>query len=203
MGWVDTTLGRVSPRQLRYNGRDMKRSIRPAILVFALCATGCSSPPAGGPQPQVTQIEKAATDALLIAAVKARLIAVDPNSTTSLGVSANGGTVTLTGSVRSARARSRTLDAARATPGVKAVNDELKVDPSLPDVGGQVGDAAIAARIEAAIFTQTGAIDVKVAVARGVVTLSGTPSAKVRDVALATAHHTTGVRDVVDRMTAH
>jgi hyperosmotically inducible protein len=171
----------------------MDRFTRPAALVLGLLATGCTAPPPSGPQPQSTQFEKLATDALLTTAVKAKLIAVDPDSTASLGVSVSDGVATLRGAVRSPHARTVTVAAARSVTGIRAVRDELRVDPNLPD-------AAIAARIATAILAQTGSTDVRVGVAGGIVTLSGTTGPKVREVALTTAHHTVGVRDVIDRI---
>ena len=178
----------------------MDRFTRPAALVLGLLATGCTAPPPSGPQPQSTQFEKLATDALLTTAVKAKLIAVDPDSTASLGVSVSDGVATLRGAVRSPHARTVTVAAARSVTGIRAVRDELRVDPNLPNVQERVGDAAIAARIATAILAQTGSTDVRVGVAGGIVTLSGTTGPKVREVALTTAHHTVGVRDVIDRI---
>lgn len=148
-------------------------------------------------------MQKIAGDALLTTAVKAKLIALDPDSTTSLGVKVVDGVATLRGAVRTPEARARTLAAARSVPGIKAVRDELRVDPNLPNVAERLGDAAIAARIQTAILAQTGSAAVRISVAGGVVTLSGTVTdPKVRAAAIDTARHTTGVRDIVDKMTS-
>jgi osmotically-inducible protein OsmY len=174
---------------------------RAGFLLLALVAAGCSSPPPNLPAPNATQLQHAANDALLTAAVKTRLIAVDPDSTTSLGVSVHDGVATLRGRVRSQQARERDLATARSTSGIRAVKDELRIDPHLPDVRTSASDAALAARIATAILTQTGSTAVKVSVDHAVVTLSGdVTDPKVHSAALATARHTTGVREVIDRM---
>lgn len=166
-------------------------------------AAGCSSGPQNAPQPTVTQLEAAATDAFLTTAVKTKLIAVDIDSATALGVHVVHGVASLTGSVRSPAARSRDVAAARTVPGIVAVRDELTVNPNLPNVRQQVGDAALAGRIAAAIFTQTGSTQVRVTVRDGVVTLHGTVTdPKTRTAALDTARNTSGVRRVIDQMSS-
>jgi hyperosmotically inducible periplasmic protein len=170
-----------------------------ASLVLGLAA--CSSSSENAPQPTVTQVEQIATDALLTTEVKAKLITVDVNSTASLGVRVSGGVATLTGSVRTAAARAKTVAAARSVKGIHAVRDELRVDPRVPDIGQRLGDAALAGRIAGAIFTQTGTTGVKVDVHDGVVTLSGhINDPKVRTAAVDTARNTSGVRSVTDAM---
>lgn len=180
---------------------NLARSLHgPGALLALLALAGCTSPATNAPQPAVTQLEHAANDALLTTTVKAKLITIDIDSTTSLGVHVNGGVATLTGAVRSNAARERDLAAARSVAGITAVRDELHVDRALPDVTTRVGDAALAGRIAAAIFTQTGSVGVNVQVHDGVATLSGHVDPKVRDAALATARNTSGIHGVVDRM---
>jgi hyperosmotically inducible protein len=169
--------------------------------VFALAAAGCSSPIQNAPAPTVTQVEQFANDALLTTAVKAKLITVDINSTATLGVRVSGGVATLTGTVRTAAARAKTLAAARSVPGIHAVRDQLRIDARTPDISRRLSDAALAGRIAGAIFTQTGITGVKVDVHDGAVTLSGRiTDPKVRDAAVDTARNTSGVRSVSDQM---
>ena len=176
-------------------------SARLGAFLVATVLAGCSGSTTDAPQPTVTQVERAASDAVMITAIKAKLITVDPDSTASLGVHASDGNVTLSGTVRSADARAKTIAAARSVTGVKDVTDRLKIDPSMPSVKDRVGDAALAGRIAAAIFTQTGSVGVKVGVKNGVVTLSGhVVDPKVRTAAVETSRNTSGVRDVVDHM---
>lgn len=182
----------------------MNRSLATRLGAAALIAFGlgaCGSTSQNAPQPAVTQVERVANDTLLITAIKAKLITIDPDSTASLGVHASDGAVTLTGTVRSATARSKAVAAARGVTGVHSVSDRLNVDPKMPSVSERVGDAAIAGRIAAAIFTQTGSVAVRVHVSNGIVTLSGhVVDPKIRDTAVATARNTSGVSSVVDHM---
>jgi osmotically-inducible protein OsmY len=174
-------------------------SLLAAGLVAA--ATGCSSSTRNAPQPTVTNVEALATDAFLTTAVKAKLITIDVNSTATLGVRVANGVATLTGSVRTAAERARDLAAARTVSGIRAVRDELHVDPHAPDISQRLSDAALAGRIAGAIFTQTGITGVKVDVRDGVVTLSGNVvDPRVRTAAVDTARNTSGVRSVIDQM---
>lgn len=187
---------------MRYNV-SMKHA--PALLAasLALAASGCSDTPVSqnAPQPTITQLEHIAADALLTTAVKAKLITVDINSTATLGVHVSGGVATLTGSVRSVAARIKTVAAARSVHGIRAVRDQLSIDPTQPDIGRRLDDAALAGRIAGAIFTETGTTGVKVDVRDGVVTLRGNVvDPKTRTAAAQTARNTTGVQAVIDDM---
>jgi hyperosmotically inducible periplasmic protein len=186
----------------------MKHALPLAAASLALALAGCSSAPQNAPGPTFTQVEAAAGDALLTTEVKAKLITVDINSTTSLGVRVADGVATLTGAVRTSADRVRMVAAARSVRGVTEVVDQLRVDPRQPDIGGrlsqagqQLSDAALAGRIAGAIFTQTGTNGVKVDVHDGNVILRGNiVDPKVRTAAVDTARNTSGVRSVTDNM---
>lgn len=186
----------------------MKHAFPLVAASLALALAGCSSAPQNAPDATITQVEAAAGDALLTTEVKAKLITVDINSTTSLGVRVSDGVATLTGTVRSAAARGRMVAAARSVNGITEVVDQLRVNPRLPDISGSVGqagqqlsDAALAGRIAGAIFTQTGTTGVKVDVHDGNVVLRGhIVDPKVRTAAVDTARNTSGVRSVTDDM---
>jgi osmotically-inducible protein OsmY len=179
----------------------MNRPILVAVGLAALLAAGCSNAPTtNSPGPAVTQAEQVANDALQIATIEAKLIGVDPNATTTVGVSVHDGVATLRGTVKSIAIRARVVATAREVSGIHDVRDELRVNPSLPTVGERVGDAALAARITGAVLMQTGSTGVNVTVRDGVATLTGSVAPNVRDAALATAHHTGGVHVVVDRI---
>jgi hyperosmotically inducible protein len=192
---------------MRYN-LGMKPAFPLAAASLALALAGCSSAPQNAPAPNFTQVEAAAGDALLTTEVKAKLITVDINSTTSLGVRVSDGVATLSGSVRTTAARAQMVAAARSVKGVTEVVDQLRVDPHLPDIrqrlgqaGQQLSDAALAGRIAGAIFTQTGTTGVKVDVHDGNVILRGNiVDPKVRTAAVDTARNTSGVRSVIDEM---
>jgi osmotically-inducible protein OsmY len=132
--------------------------------------------------------------------VKAKLIGDDPDSTLTLRVTVTDGVVTLRGTVHDAAIRRKVAADARATGGVTRVVDQLRVDPRGPRLRQQVGDVALATRIQAAIAAQLGFQHVTVRVDRGVATLDGTANAKTKKTILATARGTEGVRNVVDRI---
>lgn len=192
---------------MRYNVA-MKHASPLAAAGLALVLAGCSSASQNAPAPNFTQVAAAAGDALLTTEVKAKLITVDINSTTSLGVRVSNGVATLTGSVRTPATRAKMVAAARSVSGITQVVDRLHVDPRQADIGrslGQAGqrlsDAALAGRIAGAIFTQTGTTGVKVDVHDGNVVLRGNiVDPKVRTAAVDTARNTSGVRSVTDDM---
>ncbi len=139
------------------------------VLAGLLTACGASS---GDTNATVSAVQASANDALLTAGVKAKLIGVDPDSTTTLGVHVAGGVATYSGH-RSDAERGRVDAAARTIKGITQVRDELRVDPHLPTIRESAGDAALAARIDAEILTATGSTAVRVGVHNGVVNLSG------------------------------
>jgi osmotically-inducible protein OsmY len=172
-------------------------------LAAALLLAGCTGASQRVPEPFGTLPPAAALkDALILTGVKAALIAVDPDSTTTLGVSVRGGVVTLRGTVRSAALRAKDVSEARKVAGVTSVVDVLRIDPRQPQINQRVDDAALVARIEAAITAQVGLQQhVAVSVDRGTVTLSGAVAdAKTKATVLAAARGTSGVRNVVDRI---
>ena len=169
-----------------------------AFFALAACGGGASS---REPEAAASAATSTLKDALVISAVKAALIAADPDSTTSVGVASSGGVVTLRGTVRTAATKQQFEARARGVTGVTSVVDDLRVDPNAPRIKEQVGDVALAARIQTAIAAQLGFERIGVEVHAGVATLSGTvPDAKTRATAIATARGTTGIRNVVDRM---
>jgi len=175
-----------------------------ALTLLALLPLGaCGNPPQNAPSPDITQLEGVASDALLTTEIKAKLITVDIDSTATLTVHVHDGVATLSGAVRSSAARARTVAAAKTVHGIRQVRDDLHVDPRVPSVKDRIGDAEIAGRIAAAIFTQTGSTAVRVDVHHGLVTLRGNVTdPKLRDAAVDTARHTSGVTGVVDQMGA-
>lgn len=153
------------------------------------------------PPPELRPATNVLRDTLVRSAVKAALIADDPDSTTTVGVAVNDGVVTLTGTVRDAGTRGRFVADAGKTGGVKRVVDALRVDPNAPRLKQQVSDVALAARVEAAITAQLGIEPVSVRVRHGVAELGGTVhDAKTKATIVATARGTSGIRNVVDEI---
>jgi hyperosmotically inducible periplasmic protein len=170
------------------------------VAMVAAAFVGCT-------QTQQTQtrnsVQSGANAAYLDVAVRTKLAQVDVNSATAVRVAVNGSGVTLTGEAKSQAERLAYLSAARSVKGVTGVVDALTVNPQMRGIRGQASDAAIAARVAAAIAGQAGVnvVRVKPAVRSGVVTLSGTvPSAAIRQTVVAAARGVSGVDRVVDNL---
>lgn len=142
-------------------------------------------------------------DAVLAAAVATKLATIDLDSASAVHVRAAGGTVTLTGQVRSQAVRTRFEAAARAIGGVRAVDDRTALNPKLRSVTEKVSDAALAARVTGVLAAQTGVnvFKVKTGVHDGVVTLSGTvPSQPIKETMLGSVRRLGGVRTLIDHI---
>jgi osmotically-inducible protein OsmY len=176
---------------------------RALALAAALVLSGCTGTSEQKmPQPFGTRAATSVLkDALLIAEVKSSLTAEDPDSAATVGVAARDGVVTLRGRVRDAATKARLDRAARKSSGVVRVVDQLKIDPRAPQLRQQVGDVALAARVQTAITAELGPQNVSVRVERGVATLTGSvPDRKTKATVLAAARGTSGIRNVVDRI---
>jgi osmotically-inducible protein OsmY len=166
-------------------------------LAFAAVLPACSVK-------EQQQAQSDANQGLQVAAVTAKLAAVDIDATTNVHVSANGGTITLKGQAHSNAERARYVDAAKSVNGVRAVVDDLTVNPHVTGVREQTLDATLTARVAAAIAGQAGVNVFHVAPSskHGVVTLRGTvPSASVEKTIVRTVRGVPGVRRVIDRLT--
>ena len=144
-----------------------------------------------------------ANDAYLTSAVSAKLASVDVDAVTRVHVSVNHGVVTLSGQAHNPAERARYVDTAKSVSGVTSVRDTLTINPRAQGLRGHASDAALTARISAAIAGQAGvnALQVKPAVSDGNVTLSGTvPSASVHQTILQTVRGLQGVKSLTDRI---
>ncbi len=174
-----------------------------ALPLLAGCGSSGSQEGMKAPEPFGTRSATAVLkDGLILAAVKAAVTSADPDSATTLGVTVRDGVVTLRGSVRTAAARAKVLSAARHVRGVVSVADALRTNPAGPRPKEELGDLALAARIEAAITAQVGLqTRLGVHVRGGVATLDGSVAdAKTRAAVVAAARGTSGVRNVVERV---
>lgn len=82
---------------------------------------------AGGAAAAVSEV---GSDAWITTTIKTKLLADDKVGGLRIDVDTASGAVTLTGDVRTAAERSRALQLAKETEGVKSVNDQLNVKPS-------------------------------------------------------------------------
>lgn len=178
----------------------MRRALALAAALLLAGCTGTSGEKA--PEPGATRAATATLeDGLILAAVKARLTAENPDSAASVGVSVQDRVVTLRGTVRDARTRQRMVEYAQETVHVTKVVDQLRVDPHQRRLADQIGDVALAARVQTAFTAQVGPQNVSVRVERGAATISGTVhDEKTKRTILTTARDTAGVRNVVDRI---
>lgn len=140
-------------------------------------------------------------DGMLVAKVRAQVVAVDLDAASRLGVRVHDGDVALTGVVRTADERRRIEQAVRKVNGVAKLQDDIRIDSRAPSFSG--GDLALAAHATAVLAAQIGvnATSVRVSADNGVVTLSGkVASASIKTTALDAVHHISGVKRVVDKL---
>jgi hyperosmotically inducible protein len=190
------------------------RLLMPSVLAVAAGA-GCT-------QQQVTQAENAvasaapgvvnaiataapkfAADALIVARVESDFVQIDPASALHVAVASHGGTLTLSGKVRSGAIEARFVSAAKSVDGVKSVSARLAVDGSLPNASRQIGDFALVAAVRANLAAQGGlnGVQVDVKASQGTVTLGGRVATRaIRDTLVAAAKKTAGVKTVVDAL---
>jgi osmotically-inducible protein OsmY len=174
-----------------------------ALLLLNACGSGGSDDtraPAAAPTLAPTEVIK---DALLYAAVKARLAGSDIDSTARISVRVRGGVATVSGVVKDAATKAREVELVHAMRGIRGVNDQLQVGRAGPGPAQAVGNAALLAAVEGRLTAQAGVnvARVKVNVDAGRVTLSGSaPTPALKTTLLAAARQTPGVRNVVDNI---
>jgi hyperosmotically inducible protein len=126
-----------------------------------------------------------------------------------IDVEAHTGVVTLKGEVASEAERAQALALARNAEGVQRVEDNLTVnaaldgpDSSSPSAAPVADDASLTARVKSQLGADAQLKEISVVVKDGVLELRGTvPSAAAHQRALAAASGTTGITQVVDRLT--
>ena len=168
----------------------------------AVATTGTAVPGAP-PAPAASSVPD---DALVTARVQSRFFVDDRVKARRIDVDTRDGIVTLSGEVESEDERAQALLLARTADGVRRVEDHLSIvtPPATSGETPRVDDAMLTTTIQAKYFVDDAvkgsAVDVSVK--DGVVLLQG----RVRDEAaheqaVAIARNTTGVLQVVDRLT--
>jgi len=122
-------------------------------------------------------------DAALTAKVKTALVQNPSTKAHQIDVDTQNGVVQLNGFVESADARVAAESTARTIDGVRSVDNNLEVRPGDRSVGGTIDDAAISAKVKAAMLvdSRTKAYQVDVKTSQGTVVLGGfvaTPAEK-------------------------
>lgn len=165
-----------------------------AILALVCVLSACSAQ-------QQRSANTQANDAYLVTAVGAKIAAVDVDALTRVHISSDRGVVTLSGQAHNPQERAKYVDAAKSVSGVVSVRDNLSINPRAEGLRGQAADAALTARVSAAIAGQAGvnAFHVQPSVHRGTVTLRGTVGAQsVHQTIVQTVRGVPGVQNVVD-----
>lgn len=165
----------------------------------AAATTGTASNPAGS-------AVAALDDAQVTARVQAKYFVDDLVKGRRIDVDTTAGVVTLSGQVANEQERAQALRLARETEGVERVEDHLIVTAPAVAVAGQppADDGTITTTIEARYFVDTTVKNsgIEVSTKDGIVLLQGTvPDEAARRQAVAIARNTTGVVQVVDRLT--
>lgn len=140
------------------------------------------------------------SDAGITTAIKSRLAADDEVKAYQIDVDTREKIVTLSGTVDTARAKTRAVEIARLEKGVFQVTDNITVSPSAPPVPT---DASLTAAVKAKLAAESSLSGLKIIVdtLNGVVTLSGDVRSQAdKDVAVRLARETAGVREVNDRL---
>lgn len=163
----------------------------------------------------------AQTDPGITTAVKSKLAADDTVRATDLNVDTKNGVVTLKGEVPSAAAKTRAIELAKATDGVREVVDAIavtpaatptsgtvdearrKADDSARGVGETLGDAGITTAVKTKLLADTtvSGLNIDVDTTDAVVTLKGeVHSAAEKRRAMEIARETDGVKSVKDQL---
>ena len=150
----------------------------------------------------------AASDPGITTAVKSKLTTDDTVKAHQIDVDTKEGVVTLTGTVDSAAAKSRAVELARGTDGVRNVVDNISVavpPPPVPDPSTNLtGDPGITAAVKTKLLadTRVSGLAIDVDTKDNVVTLTGRlPNAAAKAAALEIARGTDNVKSVVDKLT--
>jgi hyperosmotically inducible protein len=161
------------------------------------------------------------TDPGITTAVKSKLASDDTVRATDINVDTKNGVVTLKGEVPSAAAKTRAIELAKATDGVRDVVDAIAVTPAATPtsgvtddarrkaddtargVGETLGDAGITTAVKTKLLADTtvGGLSIDVDTTDGVVTLRGdVHSAAEKRRAMEITRETNGVKSVKDQM---
>jgi len=176
----------------------LRTALSLAVLVAGLClVTSC-----------------ALTDTGITTNVKAKLLADDVVKSSQLDVATKNGVVTLTGNVDSDAAKTRAIELARTTTGVKNVVDMISARETTgggdaPDPNRTIGEVVTDAGITMSVKSQllddplVKGLQIDVDTRDGVVFLTGAVSTDAeRQKAIQLAKDTKGVRDVQANLTS-
>jgi hyperosmotically inducible protein len=165
----------------------------------------------------IATVACAQTDPGITTAVKSKLAADDTVKAYRIDVDTKDKVVTLKGEVDTETGRTRAIELARATEGVRDVVDNLRVTPGVTpttgvddpiqkkagEAGSVIGDAAVTTAVKTKMLGDTTVAGLKIDVDTkdSVVTLTGNvASAAEKARAIEIARETDGVKSVTDRL---
>lgn len=199
----------------------------PALVAFGalLGVSTVTGQTANAPQTAAQEAKEAARqsgnvvkDSWITMKVHSQFIPEDALEGSDIDVETNAGVVTLKGTVVTEAGRARAVAIAKATDGVKSVNDELKIAPAEGEAAEKAGEAArgttgtatnaltdgwLKSKIYAQFITEDALddSDIDLEIAKGVVTLNGTVKTEAgRERAAAIAKATDGVKSVKNNL---
>lgn len=181
-------------------------------LAFVLAGAGCTrqeidkagSSLASAMPALASAAPAAANDALIVAQIEAKFVAIDADSALHVAVASHGGAVRLSGRTKSREISIRYVVAARSVSGVKRIVTELVADPRLPTTAKGAADFALTTAVRANLLGQAGlnALGIGIKASGGSIILVGrVKTAALRTTLVDAAKATSGVRSVTDRMT--
>jgi hyperosmotically inducible protein len=159
--------------------------------------------------------QNAVTDGWITLRIHSQFVPADALEGSNIDVDTNAGVVTLSGIVPNEAARAKAVSIAKATDGVKSVNDRMKIgnaesaiDPKSPREAGRstgrtITDGWVKAMIHGQFIPEKALSDsdVDVHVKNGVVTLTGTVKSEAgRAKAVEIAKGTAGVKSVTETL---
>jgi hyperosmotically inducible protein len=154
-----------------------------AVVAFAMWAAACGK-----------------TDAGITTAITAKLAADDTVKAAQIDVDTSNKTVTLSGAVETADAKTRAVEIARMQDGVSQVIDNITVTAAGPP---PMTDADLTSAVKSKLLANTAvsAEKINVETVDGVVTLSGEVRSEAEKDIVVRLARDAGVRDVNDRLT--
>jgi osmotically-inducible protein OsmY len=168
------------------------------MVVTSLAALALAAA-AWGDDAKQRSVSTTMDDAAITAGVKTHLIGDADTKAYQINVETRNGVVQLNGFVDSASAKTEAERIASETEGVKEVRNNLEVRPMERSAGVVLDDAAITAKVDAALAadSRTSALRVDVATREGEVQLSGYAKSEAeKQAAEAIAEGVSGVRTV-------
>ena len=201
--------------------KNIFRPLRIVVLVgvFTPDLGAAQTKPQPSPKATAEQQERKGTavltDPWITMKIHSQFVPEDALEDSDIDVDTTNGVVTLSGTVATATGRARAVAIAKATDGVKSVNDKLTISPALDKTPGaaatgaakagsrRVTDGWITSKIYAQFLTEQSLedSDIDVDVRAGSVTLNGTVvSARARTRAIEISKATDGVKNVKDAL---